>query len=341
MNGQKMDDETLTAIRRIEKLMRLAGSNPNEKEASSALEKAQSLLLAYNLDMTVVEQMAGETGRRVDEMIVGGMHKYQRALWRHIAELNFCYYWTQKNRTTDANRKHLRHRFIHEHRLVGRTVNVVGTKTMASYLSATIHRLSVAKFGTWTNCLTRDGVAYREGIADRVIEKIAARREDVVAEEERRAAEDARRASRAGVSLATTLTVTGLKEKEEAGNYDHLHGEGAWARRKLEEAAWEAGREARRAERAKAAAEAEAEFARWATANPEEAMAEARKDRARERARDRRAERSPGRRYRFRQTAEEMRRDSGSYHAGYEKGEEVSIDPQVDSGSQRKIGRAS
>lgn len=331
-----MDEDTRKAVDKIEKLMRLAGANPNEAEAASALAKAQELLVAYNLDMSVIEQNSGQSGKRLSEMVNGGMHRYQRSLWGYIAELNFCRHWTQKNRAEGKRR------FVFQHQLVGRVVNVAASKNMAQYIEKTIGRLCAEKFvSQGLLCSTRDAMAYREGIADRVIEKICERRDDFIKKEERAAAEAARRASAAGISLATALTVAGLAEKEEAGNYDFIHGEGAWTRKQQRDAEWEAGREERRVRQAKANQEAEAAHAAWAAAHPEEARKEAAKDRARERARERRQENGGGygRRYRFRQTAADMRRDSGSYHAGYAKGEEVSIDPQVDKGAHKRIGR--
>jgi hypothetical protein len=340
-----MDEATRKAVDKIEKLMRLAGSNPNEAEAASALQKAQALLVAYNLDMAVVEQASGQSGKRLDEMVSGGMHRYQRNLWRHIAELNFCMYWTQKNRVRDGSYQAKKGRkWTHEHRLVGRTVNVASTKGMACYLDQTIERLCREMLGGERSMqyYSSDAVAFREGVADRVIEKICDRRAELVDADRRKKAEAERKAAEAGISLSMELTISGLSEAEEAGNYDFLHGEGAWAKRK----AWEAESEARWAERrearAKAEAEAEAAAAAWAAAHPEEAAEAAKKERARQRARDRAAERRAlsggGGRYRFRETKEEMRRGSSAYHAGYKKGADVGIDPQVNPSNIRKIG---
>jgi hypothetical protein len=223
---------------------------------------------------------------------------------------------------------------------VGRQVNVVTTKNMAFYLDGTIERLCRERLGDGhgKQYYSRDAVAFREGIADRVIEKIIRRRRDIEAKEKADQAEAARKAASAGISLATTMTIAGVSEREEAGNYDFLHGEGAWAKKLEREAEWERDWDKRQAERAKAEAEAEKLHAEWAAANPEEAAKEAAKDRARERARDRRAARSSNRYY-YRETAEDHRKSSGEYHAGYEAGKNVSIEPQMDSGANRKIGR--
>lgn len=325
-----MDEETRKVAEKVEKLMRLAGSNPNEAEAASALAKAQELLAAYNLDMAVIEQISGGSGKRTDEMVAGGMFRYQRELWRHISELNFCFYWTQKVLVKAGSYQAKRgRRWTHEHRLVGRVVNVVGTKNMSGYIEKTIERLCREMLGSDRSMqyYSRDAVAFREGVADRVIEKILERRREMRDEEERKVAEAARKASAQGTSTTTTLTLGKLKESEEAANYDFLYGEGAWAKKEANRIANEKRWAEQRVARAKAQAEAEKAYSEWADANPEEAAKEAAKERAKERAQ---ARRSGGRsRYRFRSTPAEMRRDSGSYHAGYRKGEEVSIEPQM------------
>ena len=340
-----MDEATRKAVDKIEKLMRLAGSNPNEAEATAALEKAQALLVAYNLDMSVVEQASGQSGKRLDEMVSGGMHRYQRNLWRHIAELNFCMYWTQKNRVRDGSFQAKKGRkWTHEHRLVGRTVNVAATKGMACYLDQTIERLCREMLGGERSMqyYSSDAVAFREGVADRVIEKICDRREGLIKKERRDAAAAAKKAAEAGLSLSKELTISGLTEAEEAGNYDFLNGEGAWAKKKAWEAESDKHWAERRANRAKAEAEAEAAHAAWAAAHPEEAAKEAAKERSRQRAKDRAAERralSGGSgRYRFRETKEEIRRGSNAYHEGYKKGAAVGIDPQVNPSNIRKLG---
>lgn len=334
MTEMEMDEATRKAVSTIEKLLRLAGNNPNEMEATSALAKAQELLATYNLDMAVIEQNSGGKGKRSDEQIAGGMHKYQRQLWAHIARLNFCMYWTQKNDVKEGSIQAKRGRkSTHEHRVVGRQINVIATKNMAFYLDQTIERLCREMLGSERSMqyYSRDAVAFREGVADRVIEKIRERRRNMIREEEAKAAEAARRASAAGYSTSTAVTLSSLERSEREANDDFLYGEGYTARQKAWEAEWEAQKEARE----KAQREAEEAHLAWVRANPKEAAREAAKEAAREKARERAWEK---RRYRFRQTAEDMRRDSGAYHMGYEKGESVSIDTQIGKdGAQRKI----
>lgn len=330
--SDNFDEATQKAIDKIEKLMRLSASNPNEAEAASALAKAQELLAAYNLDMAVIEQSSGESGKRTDEQVSGGMYKYQRQLWRSISQLNWCMYWLQKRRVREGSIQAKRRRTMtHEIRLVGRKVNVIATKNMANYLNGTIERLCRERLGgeAAKQFFSRDAVAFREGIADRVIDKIQKRRNDIMDEENRKAAEAARQASRDGVNLGTALTLAGINEREKQANYDFLHGEGAWAKMKAAEAEWEAEWAERRRQQALAEAAAEKVYAAWAEAHPEEAKKEAAKERARQRAADQRSERGGGRRYRFRETTEDMRKSSGAYHAGWEAGANVSIDQQM------------
>lgn len=327
-------------VDQVRKLLNLAAKNPNENEAAAATAKAMSLLAAHNLDMATVGQ-GGEDGRREDARQRGGMYTYERDLWRSVAQLNFCWHFPTREFHRD---KRGRRRVTFHHRLVGRVVNTTSTRVMAQHLQQTIERLCRARladdhagasggqlnsqfFSSWA-------VAYREGMAHRVILKLRERR---AADEEAREleAEKARdRAARKGTSTATTLTIADVKQSEDKANYDFLHGAGAWDRR---EARWEEDRR----EQARADAEAEAELAQWAKDNPEEAAREARKEAARERERERREARGGGGgRYRA-PTAEERRQGSGAFWAGYDKGAEIGIDPQADSrGSTKQIGRA-
>jgi hypothetical protein len=327
-----MDEATQKIVDRIEKLSRLASKNPNAEEAASAAAKVQQLLLEHNLSMSVVEAASGQSSKRERANVSGGGYKYQQRLWRHIAELNMCLYWTQKVPVRPGSYAERRHRtFTAEHKLVGRVLNVQQTRNMASYLHQTIERLRREAMGSDTR--SREAMAFREGVADAVIEKLVERRRDAVDKEKRELAEAARRAAASGVSLATTLTISTLKQRETDENLDHLYGAGYSARRRAEAAA-------DKQRLAKEEAAEERAWAKWCEENPEEARKLAREQEARERAKERRRARSGGGygRYRFRETAEEMRQGSNIYHRGFEAGKKVSIDPQAEDHTQRKIG---
>ena len=336
-----MDEATTKVVEKIEKLLRLAGNNPNEAEATAAMEKVNALLLAYNLDMATIEQGSNTSGKRVDENTSGGMHRYQRDLWNNIARLNFCMYWTMKVSVKEGTwAAKMKRKVTHEHRVVGRQVNVISTKNMAQYLDGTIERLCRERLGEGSGKLyfSSDAVAFREGIADRVIEKIAERRRDIIRKEEREEAERNRKASEASTPNANAtrqLTVSTLTQQERDANNDFLYGEGYSAKMRARQAEWDAEWEERKKEQAAAEAAAEALFEEWAAANPKEYEKQKAKERAQQKARE---ERASKKRYRFRQTKEDFRRSSGAYHEGYAEGEKVSIDPQVNRGSQKRLG---
>lgn len=318
------------AIRQVEKLLRLAAKHPTEAEGISAANKAQELLLAYNLDMATVER-GSDSGKREDAKMKGGLYHYQRDLWEAVAKLNFCLYWNQyvynkdkvgrrKNRYTGRpERVNGGYDFVH--RVVGRTVNVTATRVMSEYLEQTIERLTRERLnGEGSQFFTRWAISYREGIAERVIEKIYERRKAQLRKEEREAREVAKRASDAAMapaSSATTLTVSAYSKSEQDANMDVVNGEG-----------WSAKMAARRAEAARVEAEAEAEYTAWAEANPEEAQ---------KAAEDKRKAASK-QRYSFGRASyrETKARDYGAYHAGHEAGAGVSIDLQA--GKQKTAG---
>lgn len=323
-----LTDEQRAAVGRVEKLLRLAGRNTSEAEAASATQKAMELLAQYNLDMTTVEregQSAG--GARTQEAMVGGFYEYERELWSHVADLNFCMYWSQSSyvrRTKiDARSRALLDPFLQthvrrqEHRLVGRVVNVTATRVMSEYLLQTIERLCrewLADRGQSESPRSRRAVSFREGVAERVCEKIYDRRREQLREEARAAAEARARAAEAGVagvSDGTSVTLSSLQKSEHDANLDHLYGEGFSARGAADRAA-------------KAAADraAEEEYTRWAEAHPEEA---AREEARRVKEEQRAARRGPG----SRGGSAGRAVDWGAYSAGRRAGEAVGLDQQA------------
>lgn len=318
----ELSPEAKKAIETVEKLLRLAAKNPNEQEASSAANKAMELLARHNLDMSAVERNSGDTGKREDDRQRGGLYQWQRDLWKAVAGLNFCMHWTMYTwDKTKIGRRRDRWsgktvkreggwRF--EHRIVGRKVNVVATRVMSQYLEQAIERLTRERYPDPTQFFIREAVAFREGIADRVIERVFDRRKAMYHEEERKAREAAKRAAEAGgdgVSTATAITLSSMRKSEHDANIDFLYGEGTSAQ-------WETDR----IEAAKEREAAEAEYTRWAKANPDEAKKEEER-----RHKENRRYWSRGRQ----ETGRERRQSSGSYHEGRVKGDKLSIDQQT------------
>lgn len=328
------DAEDLAKVtERVRKLLALAEKNPNEAEATAAAAKAQELLVAYNLDMATVEQ-GGKSGKREESRQRGGMYLYERQLWRAVAELNFCLYFIHRHQTDRVRRNTNRRVWEFQHRVIGRVVNTAATRAMGEYLQQTIERLCRERLhgdhGDKTNSqfFSSWAMAYREGIADRVIEKLQERRAHLIKEEERKvraAAKAARAAGRTGTSTTTALTILSVTKSEQDANKDFLYGEG-----------WSAEQAAERAARAAAEKEADRAYSAWAKANPEEAKKKA----AQEREEDRKywARRQGGRRGGWgRESASDRRKGSGAYYAGYDAGAGVSIEPQVDKGEQKRL----
>lgn len=325
-------DAMRSIMEKIEKLSRLANNNDNEHQAALALAKMNEYLTMYNLDIATIERHSGENGKREEQRIRGGMSVYQRNLWRAIAELNFCFYWTMKRYFYGEDRKKHRRSFTHEHKVIGRTVNVRSTQAMADYLEKTVDRLCMERLnGDNKQRYSAFAMSFREGIADRVIEKINERRYAMLDEERKKKHEAEKRATaaaRKGVSTSTALTIADMVQAEEDGNRDFAHGlpPGTTAK---ERADWAAKTAQRAVERRKA----EEAYTVWANAHPEEARAKAEKARKQQEAEDAKyAKRSR----RWRAPKERGPSDRSAYYAGRDAGENVSIDPQVSGSSSHR-----
>jgi hypothetical protein len=310
-------------IERIQKILALGRRGGTEAEAASAMAKFQELLARHNLDLGTVER-GGKAGdaKREQASTAGGMYIYQRELWRAVAELNFCAYFLSgdyiKRRVAGLER----YAWIAKHAFIGRVVNTRATLHMGQYLESAIERLcrerleqrlyvdgavqrrevQSAFFSSWA-------VGFREGAADRVVQKLAERRERTLRSE---AAAAKRRAAAAGDSTATALTLRSVGEQEEAANYDFRWGEGSWAEKLQHEA-----------ERAAARKRERDEWTAFKAANPEESrkMEEAALKERR------------GRRY----SAGPTRKVNGSgYIAGSDAGNGIGLDVQADSGQRQQ-----
>lgn len=327
-----LSQEAQAAIEKVEKLLRLASKNPNEAEAAAATAKAMEILATFNLDMSAVEQHGGGTGKRADEQLAGGFYEWQRSLWDAVAELNFCMYWNQiafiefpggkierivrdKEYQARTGNSHRMAKGInqHQHRVVGRTVNIAATKAMATYLEMAVERI-VAERCSAGKISRRSpfAVSYREGLTDGLVQRIYARRRHLIAEEEqkRRDAEaEAIAAGRAGVSTATAVTLTSYVKSEADANIDFRFGEGTAAH-------WAA----ERAKRAEEKRLAEENYTKWAAANPEKAR----------KAEEKRIAEKERRQERERKRNVKYVKDISAYYAGQDASEKVSLDQQAE-----------
>lgn len=319
MADREFDAETVVSLERVSKLLTLAARNPNQNEAAAATAKAQALLASLNLDMAAVEAITGKEGKRADELLKGGRYIWQRDLWGSVADLNFCFHWSQDEFVADGKGRYLREingkkvsgRYEAHHRLVGRVVNIQATRVMAEYLESAIERLTRERCAQGQISARSDwAYTYRRGLSDQVILAIYKRRKEQLSEETRRkreAEEAAIAASKSSVSIATALTLASYVDREHDANADFVFGAGTSAR-------WAA----ERAAKAKADAEAEAEYVCWAAAHPKQAKAAAEK---REREEDARRERSNQRR--------QGKGGEAAYWMGREAGKAISLEPQA------------
>lgn len=331
MSFHDLDDAQISAARKIEKLLKLAAKGGTEAEMASATAKAQQMLAEYNLTLDVVNQGVGDDGRREEGKIKGGLYHFQRDLWNNVAVLNFCLYWNlytpvvKKYRTKGFDGQMIersRNGYVFEHQVVGRRVNVVGTKMMAQYLEQTIERMARERAGSPAEFFTKWATSYREGLANAVIKKIQDERRRVLREESKRAEEAAAafaRAEGAGASSSTTLAISSLVKSEYDANIDFVYGDGTSAR-------WAA----ERAEAARERKERDEAHARWAKENPEEAKA------AEEERRKSARRASYGR-----QTYADKKwnkRDHSAFDLGAKDGEKISLHRQADQHVPRKLG---
>lgn len=306
ISNEKLDEIAV----KINKLLLLSKS-PNEHEAALALQRAQELLEKYNLDMVTVEKKTGKDGAREDRKLAGGLYKWQRTVWEHTAQLNFCKYWAIKGLTKGAK---------YEHRLLGRKTNVLSTELMASYLVETIERIARDEYANDPrHYFSKLAIAFREGMADRIAGRLTERRWQMQ--------EEAKKQKE--TTDSTALTILDVESSEEDANQDFMNG-------------WEPGTAARkRAERKRQSDEWMAEYEKkraeeealdeaFKRDHPEEWAKQQAKKASDQAKADAKWQRAWGRR--------KIEQKPNSYYSGYDRGGSVSLDRQV---SEKKQGRLS
>lgn len=339
MSYMELSEAEKTAIRRAEKCFRLAANAGTPAEAATANAMGNEIMLAYNLDMAMLEEHGGDKGKRQDEKLKGGHYDFQRQLWKEVASLNFCMYfniveqvkvpkWVKLKPPAIGFRQGFDTKRVRQHRLVGRVVNVRAATVMAQYLEQAIERLTLAEieerklhpFCKWAMC-------FREGIVDAVAEKIAERRRYLVDEEVRVAEAAAAKARAAGmgeVSLSREITIASVRRSEHEANLDFLnpnrHVEKAEQDKYLRELAQRNADSKRRAEE---------RWTKWCAEHPLEAAMEERDAKKRVKEEQKRRERNLRRRTGPRASYASDNYEYGARAAGYDKGKSVSIDRQA------------
>ena len=336
MQSLQLTPEQNSAIDKIEKLLVKAKGTTNEHEAQAFMDGAQRLLEAYNLDMALVgrNDKSAPSHERKDAKLKGGLYGWQRKLWESVATLNFCRYWSNKGTYKGAT---------YEHRVLGSQVNVLATELMANYLQGAIERITrdwvVTAYPAGTSIFIRDAIAYREGMAARLCERLGDLRTERLREEKARAERE--RAASPDRGDGYSLMLVDVISAEDDLNSDYVNGwaPGTTARNRL--AAEERSRAWRekydREQAAKRAADEEfkrLDPAGWA------------KEQARKAKEDadywaKLAKETAGRSRRRSSSPSTYRAPKGprshTYYAGHQAGDSVGLDQQVTNSAPKAI----
>ncbi len=321
LTTETITPDTNDIIRKIQKLLAL-GQSPNEAEAALAMARAQTLLAKYNLDCAMVTEThvaggtvgAPEEKREKTRISRSAQYRWQRDIWKAIAEANFC--WHSIVEVFEGKRgKGTSKVRVKRHMILGRESNVIAVRLMGEYLEDTMERIL-----PYPNSerLSRAAISWKTGCAARLIERI-----EQQAEERKQA--DVRPA---GESTALVL-LRDVYQREYAANYDFRYGAGAHARRLLQDAEWQQGQAARE-ERARI--EQEKKEKEWLeylqNESPEQKRAREKKE-ANERLRQERAWERQTRSWERERIREASRLDRSAYRSGRSAAESINIGAQV------------
>lgn len=317
-------------IRKIQKLLAL-GQSSNEAEANSAMTFAQKLLAQHNLDFAMVQATAvaggtvapPEEARERTRISRSAQYRWQRDLWKAIAEANFCW-WSlaevyEGKRGTNNTTSRVP---VKRHMILGRQSNVIAVRLMGEYLEDTMERILPYPNN---ERLSRSANSWKAGCADRLIQRV------------RKQAEDRKKESdRAADAGAGAIVLRSVYQTEYQANYDFRYGAGAFARKQLMDAEWEAGQEEREKRAAEATLKAEQDWIEYLlTETPQQKKAREREE-AKEMLRQERARDRQYRSWANQDRRESRRVDDEAYTAGAKAGDKISIGNQVSEGKTKR-----
>lgn len=311
-----------SVIEKIKKLFALANrptgndGTANQDEAASAMAMAQQLLAKYNLDLAQIKDSetkaatANNSGPREKVKISrSAQYLWQQKFWKALAEMNFCFHWVvQVREDHKSSRTGKDYRIAKRHVILGSAANVAVVTMMGEYLTEVLEReLPYAQ----QERLSRSALSWREGAAERLIERL----------QEKAEAMKANGFTQDG-SAVTALAVQDLHVKEYAANYDATYGAGAYARMKANSARWEKEAQERHDRQAKERATL------LAGETPAQRSTRERKE-AREAAKQEARDAAWWNRYYRKQERQEARRDLTAYARGIKKANSVNLDAQI------------
>lgn len=208
----ELSPAALRAIDLATKLFETRGCTEEEAQARTA--KAMELLAAHNLDMLALGTSA-KGAQRSDKTRKGGLYQWQRDLWKAVAELQFCVYFSKRGVEKGQT---------YEHRVVGRHENVIVAELMADYLQQTIERYTKERATeSGYNIFAREMIAFREGMADRLVERLNILRRERL-EEDKRKQREAQATARHSAAPGTALILADVIQSEGDLNNDYIRG---------------------------------------------------------------------------------------------------------------------
>jgi len=249
-------DKVVTLVNKLLALSKDGGAT--EHEAALAAEKAQELMTEHNLSMATVEAAGGDSGdsgvRVKDGLDHRQVYNWQKQLMAHIAELNFCHCMLRYETRSSSSYPYTTSKVFNGYQLIGRAANVASTRIMFEYLLQSISRLAKDHLDP-KEFFTRFGHSFKEGCADRVVERLQDRREKELKQQEAEAREQNVRSQHPAAATGNVLVVV-LREfvqDEKDLNNDMVKGlpPGTTKRKREEDearsAAWVAERAAKEA----------------------------------------------------------------------------------------------
>ncbi len=164
-----MDDKSI--IEKIRKLLALSKS-PNRAEAAAALNKANELLIQYNLTMDQVRMSSAD----VDPVGMRGIYCAVKKRWRtllldKIADVNLCaaIFFKKLDKIADVNL--CAAIFFKKYVLVvGREVNAISVEVMWDYLEKVVQRIHLRECPRQAKSHYRE--SFKLGIASGISEKL-------------------------------------------------------------------------------------------------------------------------------------------------------------------------
>lgn len=359
MEIQKTIDKSIVV--RIQKLMAITTERgATEAEAAIASEHVQRMLAEHNITMATIEASGGDTGeggKRTRENVGRRqVYKWQRNLMSAIAKLHFC--------LAIPKFRYRMHgpEIFDGYDLIGRVDNVTTTRVMFEYLLQTIERLAREDVGNDpSQFFTKYAHSFKEGCADRLVDRLEDKHRDIVEQQERQVREDQAKAKH---PAATKSNLPAIMLKDVIQHEDDLNNDlrrgwepGTTAAKRAKDEQAERDREAKQEKRL---AEAKAmgldddaayyysigydkeRAIRTANARNEPDEPEKPETEAQKRKREAREERQRQRNREWwerREAREASRLDRTAYYKGNQAGDNVSLDRQVDKEKRVKIGR--